>query len=460
MRTTIGAATGFLLLVGSAAGDVPPVVGYQGRITENTGVPVANGTYSIRFKLYDALTGGSLLWDSDTLSVETNAGVFSVMLGENPQDPIDLPFDRDYWLLVTFRGEDQLPRRRIGSVGYAYMASGLVPGTEVAGPVGGAVLRVVNEEAGPGGHGLYGETSSSNGIGVYGSAASTDGSAFGVFGLSAASGGRGVEGRCTTSNGVSFAGRFTNTSSNGRGVYAHTTATAGRTYAGKFVNDSSSGRSVYGWTTSQAGTTYAVYGRCETPAGYAVRGDADATTGVNYGLYARTLSPSGYAIYFSGELAGSGTKSAVVRTDEGPRTLYCQESPENWFEDFGSARVSGGRADVEIAPDFLQTVTITPQHPMKVFIAPNTALGEWWVEKSTTGFAVVAPDAPDASAFDYRVVAKRRGYEDLRLEPAPAAYTDHFLYPDVGDVPPEHRTGWIRSASAEELSRFGIPDRD
>jgi hypothetical protein len=91
---------------------------------------------------------------------------------------------------------------------------------------------------------------------------------------------------------------------------------------------------------------------------------------------------------------------------------------------------------------------------MKVFITPNAPIGgEWWVEKSFTGFTLIAPEAPDGARFDYRVVAKRRGFEDLRLESAPGAYGDHYLYPDVSEVPSQYREEWLKSASSQQSTQ-------
>jgi hypothetical protein len=203
---------------------------------------------------------------------------------------------------------------------------------------------------------------------------------------------------------------------------------------------------VYGrvYETGVSGTSY-----------YGVRGYAYLTNtnqdGSAYGVYGYGYgSGVSYGVYYSGGLGGSGSKSAVVRTEEGPKAVYCQESPENWFEDFGSGQIQSGRAEVQLAGDFRQTITVNGTHPMKVFITPNERIGEWWVEKGTAGFALVAPDAPEGAQFDYRVVAKRRGYEDLRLEQASAAWADHFLYPDVNDVPAQYRDEWIRNAPAEQ----------
>ena len=50
----------------------------------------------------------------------------------------------------------------------------------------------------------------------------------------------------------------------------------------------------------------------------------------------------------SGNLSCTGTKSAVVPVDGGARkvALYAVESPENWFEDFGSGQLSNGAVTV------------------------------------------------------------------------------------------------------------------
>lgn len=214
---------------------------------------------------------------------------------------------------------------------------------------------------------------------------------------------------------------------------------------GSITKSGNSGSSKYGVrgyvTDDETGSTRYNYGTY----GYAY---VSSSTGTSY-AYGVRASASGnatysYGVYYSGGLGGSGTKSAVVRTPNGPREVYCQESPGNWFEDFGEGSIQNGQAIIQIPNDYLQTVTINNQHPMKVFVSPNANLGNWWVEKRETSFTVYAPEAADGARFDFRIVAKRAGYEDIRLREAPAAYTDHLLYPDITEVPPEHRAEWVR----------------
>ena len=51
-----------VVLVAQAGAAVPPVISYQGKLMQPNGIPVPDGTYSIRFAIYDAPTGGTPLW--------------------------------------------------------------------------------------------------------------------------------------------------------------------------------------------------------------------------------------------------------------------------------------------------------------------------------------------------------------------------------------------------------------
>ncbi len=146
-------------------------------------------------------------------------------------------------------------------------------------------------------------------------------------------------------------------------------------------------------------------------------------SGTNYGVYASAFAGGDYAGYFAGNvritdsLVVLGAKSAGVKVDNGEyRLLYSQESPEVWFEDFGEGQLVNGRTHIDLDPLFLETVTLNSQHPMKVFIQLTS--GEPMnvvVHKGITGFDIVAEDISNNATFDYRVVAKRKGYENIRL---------------------------------------------
>lgn len=143
----------------------------------------------------------------------------------------------------------------------------------------------------------------------------------------------------------------------------------------------------------------------------------------------------GYGVYYSGNLGGSGTKSCIMKTSQGPRALYCVESPENYFEDYGTSKLINGRARIEIDPLFLETITINNENPYKVFIQMTDEIpNNVHIVKHDTYFEVIENNNGTSTAeFDWRLVAKRKGFEKLRLKEAPEAYTDPALYPNPDD---------------------------
>ncbi|MGA3106376.1 MAG: hypothetical protein ABSD53_17995 [Terriglobales bacterium] len=125
-----------------------------------------------------------------------------------------------------------------------------------------------------------------------------------------------------------------------------------------------------------------------------------------------------------GNLGCSGSKSAVVPVDGGARkvALYAVESPENWFEDYGSGQLSNGSARIDLEPTFAQTVNTDLEY--HVFLTPNgDCKGLYVSQKSPTSFEVHELGSGNSNiAFDYRIIAKRKNYETVRL----ADYTERF----------------------------------
>jgi microcystin-dependent protein len=94
---------------------------------------VPNGNYNIEFKIWNAASGGTLLWsekwDTTTSQVSVVGGIFNVMLGS--KNNFHEEFFADH--LTTYLGIkvgtdfDMLPRQQITSVGYAFTAGNGVP---------------------------------------------------------------------------------------------------------------------------------------------------------------------------------------------------------------------------------------------------------------------------------------------------------------------------------------------
>jgi hypothetical protein len=121
-------------------------------------------------------------------------------------------------------------------------------------------------------------------------------------------------------------------------------------------------------------------------------------------------------IMAGGHLICSGTKSAAVPLDDGRQVaLYAVEATENWFEDAGAGKLSNGTATITLDPTFAQTVnTATEYH---VFLTPEGECeGLYVTNKTHTGFEVrELRGGHSDTAFDYRIMARRKGYENIRL---------------------------------------------
>ena len=146
-------------------------------------------------------------------------------------------------------------------------------------------------------------------------------------------------------------------------------------------------------------------------------------------IYAAGFGVGGVCIInTSGDLNCSGSKSAVVPVDGGSRkvALYAIEGPENWFEDAGSAHLSNGEAVVNLEGIFGQTVNTDIDY--HVFLTPNgDCKGLYVTQKTATSFVVRELGGGTSSiAFDYRIMAKRKGYENIRL----ADKTEAFRRPE------------------------------
>ena len=111
----------FFLLVFSVASyaEIPHLINYQGKLSDKDDNPL-EGAYDITFRVYDALTGGNLLWEEVHTGITIQKGIFSVILGSVTN--LDLSFDAPYFLEIKVGAEVMSPRQKITSVGYAIRA--------------------------------------------------------------------------------------------------------------------------------------------------------------------------------------------------------------------------------------------------------------------------------------------------------------------------------------------------
>lgn len=110
-----------LLLSADLWAQVPSLIRYQGQAVDTNGVPL-EGPYTLTFRLYDAETGGTNVWEEVQPNVPLSTGHFSVLLGQvAPLTAMD--WSQPRWLSVQVNAEPELsPRQRITSVPLAIRA--------------------------------------------------------------------------------------------------------------------------------------------------------------------------------------------------------------------------------------------------------------------------------------------------------------------------------------------------
>jgi hypothetical protein len=123
----LASAVVFAVFSEIAIAEVPQVINYQGRLTEEDGSTVQDGDYQLEFVIYDAPdeASGSVLWTSQPQMVSVVNGLFNYQLGSNTQLPDDLfVSDTSRWLGIKIGPtlEEIMPRAKLTSTAYTYHA--------------------------------------------------------------------------------------------------------------------------------------------------------------------------------------------------------------------------------------------------------------------------------------------------------------------------------------------------
>jgi hypothetical protein len=264
--------------------------------------------------------------------------------------------------------------------------------------------------------GVFGSTA--NSMGVVGVALGPEGTAvetiFGVFGANDGSVlGAGVYGRMglPSNTGGYWAGHGAGVWGDGGDLSENygVLGTADAYPAGIFLNNASTFYALYAQNNSAGGSPFAAF------------------NGSNKGCW----------IDSSGDINCTGSKNAVVPIDGGRRrvAMAAIESPKNWFEDFGSDRLFDGAAVVNLEWEFAQTVNAGVEY--HVFLTPNGDCKGLYVSRKRSDSFEVRELGGGVSnvSFDYRIVALRKNYENVRL-------ADHTH--DIGPMPMPRRASPLR----------------
>ncbi len=265
-------------------------------------------------------------------------------------------------------------------------------------------------------YGVVGDSVSGTGVGGY-----TD-SGLSVSGFTDS--GTGVFGSSNSNYGVY------GVSTTGTGVYAQ--STGGGSALSALASDGGSALSVFadggglgisvttdtGWPLTVANT-----GNATTTAEFDQANHLGAVIWA-FGPSAGGSTPS-CVIWATGDLHCTGSQSSVVPLpNKRLVSLYAVQSPENWFEDFGSGQLREGSATIALEPTFAETVSTGDEY--HIFLTPNgDSLGLYVAAKTAKSFEVREHGSGKSTiSFDYRIVARRKGYESIRMEDVTEAHAD------------------------------------
>jgi hypothetical protein len=122
----------------------------------------------------------------------------------------------------------------------------------------------------------------------------------------------------------------------------------------------------------------------------------------------------------------------VVATSQGARALHSEEATAVRFSDYGYGRLQNGRTVIRIDQLFAETVNLgEPYHVFTQLNHPECE-GLAVVNQTPTSFEVIElRQGRSNAAFSYRIVAKRRGYEQNRLDHIAFFDADRNLFPEI-----------------------------
>ncbi len=128
--------------------------------------------------------------------------------------------------------------------------------------------------------------------------------------------------------------------------------------------------------------------------------------------YIAHIDPNGNSLF-------TGQKNALVSTESyGMRKMYVEESTELWFSDRGFGKLEDGEIRIALDPMFLETAHVDDAHPIHVRLTPTAQCNGLYVAEKGEDYFIVRElmDGTSDATFDWEVNAKRRNYEDARME--------------------------------------------
>ena len=133
----------------------------------------------------------------------------------------------------------------------------------------------------------------------------------------------------------------------------------------------------------------------------------------------------GSSVGLNRKITGTNAVSEIIPTpNHGRITMTAPESPEYWYQDYGTAEMINGRAHVDIDPILADIVIIDAQNPIRAFFTPQDMLnfnGAAIINQNSTGFDIVELNGGrNNGKVQYQIIVRpKTGYGEGRFPQAP-----------------------------------------
>ncbi|MDP3794099.1 MAG: hypothetical protein Q8R07_05135, partial [Candidatus Uhrbacteria bacterium] len=314
-----------------AATGINRQINYQGRLLDASGAAVADGNYSIKFSLYDAVSGGNRLWSAtgtvatpSALTISVSNGLFSVLLGDVSSgggwqnvlnNSIDWNSDSLFLGVTVSSDAEMTPRRRLAAAPQAFNAENLQGMYASSSAFGGQSLFTIHQTS------STAATSSRTALEIRseGTSSANDFLVQGINDLGSTVFSLNRAGNVTSSGYFAATGNGTSTITGNLSITGNTTSTNLFTVNGLLNNATSTW---LGFTTA-SGTTGNIINLTSsnvTVTGGTINGTTIGATNASTGVFTNVTSTSATTTWL-GFGTARGTTGNIIKLTSSPATI-------------------------------------------------------------------------------------------------------------------------------------------
>src|SRR3989338_2613398 len=107
-----------VIILASMALAIPNSLNLQGKLTDTSG-NLKTGTFNFTFRIYDNITNGTKLYETNITKTTDARGIYDIILQN-----INIPFDSQYYLAVKINNDSEMaPRVNLTSAPYSFVSN-------------------------------------------------------------------------------------------------------------------------------------------------------------------------------------------------------------------------------------------------------------------------------------------------------------------------------------------------